>query len=295
MTCVGVVIVDYQRPDLAARAVESVLASRGVSTRLVVVDNDPDGHGELASRLPAGTHVVETGVNGGYAAGMNAGVRALRPRDPDLLCLLNNDAVLDPDALATAVAAFDRSDDLQVAALNQTAPPGEPSPTSCAILVGHRERPVRCSGDCAGDGLHRADLVSGPALIVRAASFEAVGGLDERYFHYYEEVDLSVRLIRRSGVGGLLCRAQLTHAKGSTLSHASADAAYYRVRNYLLYRRRLYGEGAVQATRASRPFAARCLGWTAGALLGRPDRARAVVAGWRDGRNGRGGPRGAST
>src|SRR5207253_1747185 len=68
------------------------------------------------------------------------------------------------------------------------------------------------------------------------------GLFDERYFHYYEEMDLVERLRRGGWSAGLACRSRVTHGTGSTLSRDSPQAMYYFHRNHYLYRAKFSGE-----------------------------------------------------
>ena len=78
-----------------------------------------------------------------------------------------------------------------------------------------------------------AGWLSGSCLLVRWEAFEAIGGFDERYFMYLEDVDLGDRFAR-AGYQNIFCpEAVISHAKGhSTQAHAGAmlrahhDSAY---------------------------------------------------------------------
>jgi GT2 family glycosyltransferase len=206
--------------------------------------------------------LLEMGVNGGYAAAANAGLRLAASRGDEYVWLLNNDLSVAPDSLAALVVAAEADDsiaavasavwDTRADAADDNAfiagPPRDDTPQDTAApyplptFVPDRvpQVPLRCSG-CEG-GYHDADVLRGPSLLLRTAAIESIGGLDEDYFHYYEEVDLIVRLRRAGWKVGLVCGAKVVHHAGTSLSGGSAAAHYYTLRNYLRFRRRLFGE-----------------------------------------------------
>lgn len=99
---VGVVVLTWECGDLALRAVDSALGSRGVQPDVVVVDNgsrDPATRTALSELERRGVRVHREPTNTGFARGMNTGYDLVRG---DPVVLLNCDAVLHPDALLNA-------------------------------------------------------------------------------------------------------------------------------------------------------------------------------------------------
>ena len=98
-TTLGVVIVNYQTYDLTMRCVASLLA-QGIAepAHIVVVDNDsPDASGlRLQADLPAGVVTLLSGRNGGFGAGVNLGVDALKT---DLVLILNPDTYFESNRM----------------------------------------------------------------------------------------------------------------------------------------------------------------------------------------------------
>lgn len=124
---VGVVVLTWECGDLVLRAVQSVTGSRGARVDLVVVDNGSRDAATLraleqAERLGARVHRLAD--NTGFARGMNTGYDLVRG---DPVVLLNCDAVLHPDALASAVRSMVEHPDVGVLAPHVTklAPTGE--------------------------------------------------------------------------------------------------------------------------------------------------------------------------
>jgi GT2 family glycosyltransferase len=196
---VAVVIPSWNSAGLLPRCLDS-LADQGSELELMVVDNgSTDGSVELLRER--GVPHVSLPENTGFAAAVNLGVARTAP---PLVLALNADTVLEPGAVGRLAAAL-------------AADPG---------LGGAQPRILQLEDGTAG-GVERARLYSrgmalsadgrafeegageaqdarsaaareifgvcGAACLLRRELFERVGGYDERYFAFYEDVDLNVR------------------------------------------------------------------------------------------------------
>lgn len=169
--------------------------------------------------------LIQTGANLGFAGGNNVAIRyALSTQQYEYLWLLNNDTVVDANALSALY---------EYAALHpQFALLG-----STVIDYYQRDR-VQCAGGCrywplltifkpvfGGQPLSwvmqynvlvpiRLDYVFGAAMFLRVASVQKVGLLNEEYFLFYEELDYSQRL-KQQGYQIGWCQKSLVYHKGS--------------------------------------------------------------------------------
>ena len=178
---------------------------------VVVADNaSTDGSAEVAATHP-GVTVVPTGANLGYAAGINAAVRAAPPADAVLI--LNPDLVLEPDAVARLVTTMHRTGAAvvvpQIRDGNGDLYPSlrrEPTVRTAlgdALFGSHlRSRPAASSETVwapeAYDVPHPVDWATGAALLVSRDALDVVGDWDEQFFLYSEETDF-LRRVRDAG------------------------------------------------------------------------------------------------
>ncbi|MXG89811.1 glycosyltransferase [Nocardioides flavescens] len=185
------VILAYGHQPLLPRAVEAVLASRGIDVDVVLVDNGgEDDVVRTLAELP-GVEVVRPGSNLGFAAGCNLG--AHRARGEHLL-FVNGDAVVEPDALARLVAALDDRVALASASVRLLDRPD---------VMNSAGNPVHflgiswagALGEPAADHSTPSDItsISGATAAVRRDDFLAMGGFCETLFTYVEDTDLSLR------------------------------------------------------------------------------------------------------
>ena len=204
------VVVNYNAGPALADCVASLLAQEP-SPELVVVDNaSTDGSVERLRQAHPGVRVVRSGGNLGYARAANLGIAAT---DAPVVAVLNPDTVLRPGVGRAVTARFAAEGDLGALGPRLHNPDGSVYPSARRVpsvvdAVGHgllffvwpdnpftrRYREV----DADPDRRRYVDWVSGAAIWLRRAALDAVGGWDERYFMYVEDVDLCWRL-RRAG------------------------------------------------------------------------------------------------
>ena len=226
---VGAVVVNFNAGEALVRCVTS-LRHGGISDVLVVDNGSTDGSIALLQGSDPSSRVLRSPRNGGYGAGANLGAGELRR---ELLFICNPDLVVEPDAIVRLTEALDANPCAGVAGpmlLEQDGsvyPSGRTFPGLGAAL-GHgfvglfwRGNPWTRRYRLLGDDQYRArgaDWVSGAGFLVRRDAFQAVGGFDEAYFMYVEDVDLCWRL-RRAGWGARYePAAQVVHEQGRSTS-----------------------------------------------------------------------------
>jgi GT2 family glycosyltransferase/glycosyltransferase involved in cell wall biosynthesis len=234
---VGVVVLDCARPEDTARAVQSALDPK-LASRVLVVENGP----APAPPLPPGVELLRLPENRGYAAGMNAGIAALRAAGCDRVVLVNNDAVLAPGTLRRLAEALD---DPSLAAVGPTvlrAADGRVESQGADFDPRRGRYRLRAAGAAPGDASARVavDVLSGAVWALRMDAFDRVGPMDESYFHSFEDVDWCVRA-REAGLAlAVTTGATVLHTGSQTLGPSSPDRLYYAARNHLRAVERLH-------------------------------------------------------
>jgi N-acetylglucosaminyl-diphospho-decaprenol L-rhamnosyltransferase len=224
--------------------------------RIIVVDN-ASSDDTVAIARSQGVLVVDRARNGGFAAGVNAGARAARGE---------RFAVLNPDidfARSDAISQLERH--LERRSIGAVAPalhlPDGPLQDSARHVPSpldlcRRRFLTQVPDAVRSDEPVTVDWVVAACLLIKREAFDVVGGFDERYFLYFEDVDFGVRM-RRAGyrilydptVRALHDHGAASHASlGSwaTREHMRSARTFYR-RNagYIwprgLRRRRIHG------------------------------------------------------
>ena len=251
---VAVITVTYSPGRHLAAFLDSLPAATAQGVHVVLADNGSrDGVPEEAASRSSNVEFLPTGGNLGYGAGMNAGARQLRPLrdageiDPEFLVLSNPDVVFGEGAIDELIACARRWPDAAAVGPGIVEPDGSVYPSARAVPtlgsgIGHAllgqiwpanpwTRAYRDDADMATERL--AGWLSGSCLLVRWDAFDAVGGFDERYFMYLEDVDLGDRFTR-AGYDNVFCpTATITHARGhvagehsDTMLPAHHESAY---------------------------------------------------------------------
>lgn len=221
---------------------------------VVVVDNgSTDGSARVIHERFPDVTVIENEENLGFTGGNNVGLRYALRGNAAYVLLLNNDTVVDSPFLGQMVEVA--QGDATIGAVGPTIYYyGEPQVVwsaggsidwrrGCTRMIGLDERDDGQFGDVPRE----VDFVSGCTLLVRRAAIERVGGLDERFFTYYEEVEWCVRM-RRAGFRVMhVPQARVWHKILPAAQAESPMVHYYMTRNRLLF---------LQATRAGWPVGA---------------------------------------
>jgi len=226
MTAVAIVIVSYNaRADLE-RCLESLHAPPPqVDHEIVVVDNhSSDGSVEAVRRWPD-VRVIALDANVGFARANNIALRATASAD---VLLLNGDTIVPAGAVDRLVAELDREPAVAVVGPRLVDGSGR-AELSFGRMIGplNELRQKRLARSPEVERLtrerHYPDWVSGACLLVRRADAEAVGGLDERFFMYTEDVDFCAAIRARGRRVLFTPDVEIVHLRGR--SAASAPAA----------------------------------------------------------------------
>lgn len=224
---VSAVVVNYNARDHLLACVAS-LRAEGVDD-VVVVDNDSsDGsRGALEVADPA-ARIVATGANLGYGSAANRGAAVAGGRR---LLVCNSDVVLEPGAVKSLAAVLDAAPGVGIVGPRIESTDGTlyPSPRTFPDLgdaLGHaflglvapRNRFTRRYRMLDWDHARgrSVDWVSGSCFLAERATWDAVGGFDEDYFMYVEDVDLCWRLGRAGWRIGYEPGGRVVHALGGS-------------------------------------------------------------------------------
>ncbi|MGE4425277.1 MAG: glycosyltransferase family 2 protein [Solirubrobacteraceae bacterium] len=207
-----IVIVAYDNADDLPATLDALAPQLRDRDEVVVVDNASRDGSAAAARaaMPTAT-VIDAGTNLGFAAGCNRGVAAGRG---DLVLLLNPDTVPGPEFLdALRDAATDHPTWGAWQAL-VTLPGGQTINTSGNHVhflgfgwAGGHGDPI----EQAPSVPRTVGFVSGAAMVVRRAAWDATGGFQDRYFMYGEDLDLSLRLRLAGWELGVVPAARAEH------------------------------------------------------------------------------------
>jgi N-acetylglucosaminyl-diphospho-decaprenol L-rhamnosyltransferase len=229
---VDVIIVNYNAGTMLRKCVEALSCQTLENFRVFLIDNDSkDGSIEALPPLDARFKIICLDENTGFAKGNNIGsTHGTAP----WIALLNPDAYAEPDWLQTLLDTARNDPAIVMAGSTQIDAKQHHLLDGAGDLYapigfawrGLWHRPVELLpqtgevfGPCAAAALYRRD------------AFEAVGGFDEDFFCYHEDVDLAFRL-RLVGGRGIQVSEAVVYHEGSGVSGAQSPfAVFHGTRN----------------------------------------------------------------
>ena len=257
----AIVVVNYGSSALLAANLAPLSTALPGAT-VVVVDNrttDDERATVTALAAPNGWDVEKPDANLGFGGGVNIGVAAAITSGARQLLILNPDATIEAAAVEE-LAARSRANPLTLYCPRIVRPDGSTwfAGSDLHLDDGRLRNPAR-----RGD--HRVEpWLTGACLMLSRELWERVGGFDEEYFLYWEDVDLSHRVL---GVGGRLevsADVVAVHDEGGTHDGAprrgrrkSDTYYYYVIRNRLLFAAKHLDDADYRAWMANAPAVAR--------------------------------------
>ncbi|HEV2361965.1 MAG TPA: glycosyltransferase family 2 protein [Acidimicrobiales bacterium] len=233
---VAAVVVEYHSGVALERCIESLLAA-GVAS-VVVVDNGDALVARVEERRGTTIRFVTPGRNLGFGGGVNEGARHV---ESDLLLVCNPDIVLESGSLSLMGAALDSDSEgglVGPALLDESGNVRQSARAFPSIsrswrqaitgLVhpGGRHSTAYRAGNWIASASGVVDWVTGACMLVRRDAFDAVGGFDDTYFLYVEEVDLCWRLQRAGWRVLYEPAARVTHIGGVSTAPRPYRAIY---------------------------------------------------------------------
>ncbi|HST16939.1 MAG TPA: glycosyltransferase family 2 protein [Gaiellaceae bacterium] len=240
---VSAVIPHRNSGELLAQCVDALLAARGVDEIVVADEDSTDGSIERVAGKPK-VRVVES-TRRGFAAAMNV---AIAESVNDRLLLLNSDAFVRIDTVERLDRRLDENPRLALCGAALFNPDGTRSKTHTFRFTFWRAladtlniRPLIAQ---VGHGLELTHAVLPTCALARREALEEIGGFDERFLLYYEDLDVVQRLAQAGWLQAIDWDAEAVHVSGGSTSVGARQrwfAQYHRSR--AIYMRKHYPHG----------------------------------------------------
>jgi GT2 family glycosyltransferase len=256
---VSIIVVTYASMETIEACLESIFASASTlpsQVEVIVVDNaSPDDTVKLISERFPKVRLIKNETNIGYARAVNLG---LRLSHGEHVFIMNPDCILVGEALSRMLS-FAESDrtvgvigPMLLNADGSLQPSGRLAKKPIHILLSllgmhgvveasllgrNRNYNITCD----------VEEVSGAAMFCRREAIESVGGMDESFFLYFEDVDLCLRIRKVGWRVVYFPMAQVVHLQRHSTSKVSDIARRASLESACIYLRKHYGIGAVIA------------------------------------------------
>jgi len=244
---VSIVLVNWNATEMTMAALRSIGEQTRVTHEIIVIDNASTqgvNADELPKRFPALT-LIANPRNLGFGAASNQGIAVARGR---YVLLLNTDTIQTEDAIGAAVRYMDAHADVGGLGILHRNNDAERSPqpstfdfprpwSELAVLVGLRRRARPKPTDIPIDGERDVDWLCGSFLMIRRECLDQVGGFDERFFVYDEDIDWCRRAWRAGWAIRFWPDASMIHL-GSAAQPFITDKTFMHFRSHLSYIRK---------------------------------------------------------
>lgn len=252
----AVIIVSYNVRSYLRQCLESLQrATEGISTEICVVDNhSKDDTVRMVAKEFDGVKLIAGNRNRGFARANNIGIRQT---DSEYVLLLNPDTFVGEDTIKDCLRFMDgneKAGGLGVCMLKcdgskaMESRRGLPTPMTafykmcglCSIFPRDARFGKYYMGDMPWDTPGKIEVVSGAFFLMRRKALDEAGLLDEDFFMYGEDIDLSYRLMK-CGYDNWYFPSKILHYKGESTKKSSFRYVHVFYEAMLIFFRKHYG------------------------------------------------------
>ncbi len=259
---VAVIIVTYKTAELAIDCLHSINAERHQPDLVItatVIDNSAVDYDAIKQARDRNgwtdwIQLVCPPKNGGFAYGNNFGVRlASDARPPDYIHLLNPDTVLRKGAISSLVRFLEAHEEIGIAGSSFENLDGSDWPFAFRFptILSEIEEGLEFGfaskflmpwvvARTMGTFPERVDWVPGASMMIRRSVFDAVWGLDDNYFLYFEETDFCFRANQHGFQTWYVPESRVMHIAGQSTKITERDAETRRLPPYWFESRRRF-------------------------------------------------------
>lgn len=248
---VYIVVLNYNGAKDTIPCLESLEELNYENFEVIVIDNASTNNSStlikqwLAQKEAFNFYFIQSPQNGGYAAGNNIGIRyALQRGDMQYVWILNNDTIVDPDALIELVHKMESDVSIGICGSKLIY---EWDRTRIQGYGGTYNKYIGRNGVIKDPrNISKMDYVIGASMFMSKRFIEEVGLFCEDYFLYYEELDFSERM---RGKFHMDCAVNsiVYHKEGGSIGSNGVNAKktsllsdYYLIRNRIVFTKKFH-------------------------------------------------------
>lgn len=221
MKSLTIAILNFNSADYLKRCIESIKNIEGeAELKVIAIDNNSsDQSFDLKDLTTKNIEFIQNEENLGFSRGYNATLQKIKS---EFVLLLNPDCLLQKGVVKKILEDFDEDKKTGAATCKIILPNGKtdltahrgfPTPWASLLYVLGNDKLYHLT-DKISDQIHEVDAIAGAFFMTKKAILEEVGFLDEDFFLYGEDIDLSLR-IKKKGYKILYDPAvEITHYKG---------------------------------------------------------------------------------
>lgn len=236
----SIIIVNYNTRAITADCLRhiSTWADRQEYETIVVDNGSSDGSAEkIREEFSDTVRVIINSNNQSFGRANNQGAKV---SNGCYLFFLNSDTIVEENILTKLISILEENEKIGIVSPRLLTASGESQadaygrfPTITRLIFKDRRRK---NGKERGreqrkiegkEGIIPVDWISGCAMMIRRDLFEELGGFDENFFMYFEDVDICKRA-KKKGYGSAVCPAtEIVHLGGKSLDRKEKRKEYY--------------------------------------------------------------------
>lgn len=239
MIDLSIIIVNYNVKEFLLNLLDSIrIAAKNISIEMIVVDNaSDDGSVEILRQKFPDITLIANNVNVGFGAANNQAMRIAKGK---YFLLINPDTIVREDTFIKMIEFFEKVPEAGIAGCKVLNPDGSlqlscrrsfPGPWTSFTKVTGLSTFFPKSRILARYNLtyldenqtYEVDAVSGAFLMMRKEVYKSIGGFDEQFFMYGEDLDLCYRVQKSNYKVFYLHSTEIIHYKGESTKRSSID------------------------------------------------------------------------
>lgn len=238
----SVIILNYNVRYFLELCLKSVrAATAGLSAEIIVVDNNSsDGSCTMLKQLFPEIRLIENRVNLGFSRGNNIGAAQAKG---DYLCILNPDTVVAEDTFAKVLEYADTLPQMGVLGCQLVDGRGRFLPESKRNIPTPKVSLKKALGFTKAYYAHKIDpeaiggveVLVGAFMLVKKDVYQNVGGFDEDYFMYGEDIDLSYKILKAGYQNVYYGKTAIIHYKGESTVKDKVYARHFYGAMHIFY------------------------------------------------------------
>jgi GT2 family glycosyltransferase len=252
----SVIIVNYNVKYFLEQALHSVYkAMRSVEGEVFVVDNNSaDGSCEMVRRKFPQTIVIENKSNTGFSVANNQAIKQAKGK---YVLLLNPDTVVEEDCFTSCIEFMESHQDAGALGVKMIDGKGKFLPESKRSLPTPKVAFYKMFGFASvfskskifgkyhlgflsNDEVHEVEVLSGAFMFIRKTTLDKIGLLDEDYFMYGEDIDLSYRITQGGYKNYYFPNTTIIHYKGESTKKTSVNYVFVFYRAMIIFAQKHY-------------------------------------------------------
>lgn len=236
---VSFIILNYNSATDTIELANSLSSMNLTKANIIVVDNQStdDSADQLRRNLSEGVELLETGYNGGYAFGNNAGIKRAAELQSDFVMIMNSDVRIEKETFESLREYMSMHSECAIASPALKIP-NRPIDYGRTIYLGR----VHFSKLIEPNNLEKpidVDSIIGACFMVRMRAIDQVGMIPEPYFLNFEETEWCLKFKQAGFQVQCLPYLFAVHKTHGSIGKISGIQSYFMKRNLVIFNKRM--------------------------------------------------------